>query len=36
MKAFVCVDVRDWEAVIRGVSRYLPGEGEVTLAHVVD
>jgi len=36
MKAFVCVDVRDWEALIRGVARYLNGEGEVTLAHVVD
>ncbi len=37
MKAFVCVDGRDWEAVVRGVARYLPpGEGEATLAHVVD
>lgn len=36
MKAFVCVDGRDWEGVIRGVTRYLPGEGSVTLAHVVD
>ena len=36
MKAFVCVDARDWEALIRGVAPYLPGEGEVTLAHVVD
>lgn len=31
----VCVDGRDWEAVIRGVARHL-GEGEATLAHVVD
>lgn len=36
MKAFVCVDGRDWEAVIRGVVRYLPGGEGVTLAHVVD
>ncbi len=36
MKAFVCVDAQDWEALIRGVARYLNGEGEVTLAHVVD
>ena len=36
MKAFVCVDGRDWEGVIRGVARYLGGDDEVTLAHVVD
>jgi nucleotide-binding universal stress UspA family protein len=36
VKAFVCVDGRDWEAVMRGVARYLPDEGEVVLAHVVD
>lgn len=37
MKAFMCVDGRDWEALIRGVARYLmPDEGEATLAHVVD
>ncbi len=36
MKAFVCIDVRDWEALIRGIAPYLPDEGEVTLAHVVD
>ena len=35
MSAFVCVDARDWEAVIRGAARYLP-EGEAILAHVVD
>jgi nucleotide-binding universal stress UspA family protein len=35
MKAFVCVDLRDWEAVVRGAARYL-SEGEVVLAHVVD
>ena len=36
MKAFVCVDVRDWEPLIRGVAPYLSGGGEVALAHVVD
>lgn len=36
MKAFVCVDGRDWEGVIRGTARYLSGDDEVTLAHVVD
>lgn len=36
MKAFVCVDSRGWEGVIRGVARYLGGDDEVTLAHVVD
>jgi nucleotide-binding universal stress UspA family protein len=35
MRAFVCIDGRDWETVIRGVARYL-SEGEATLAHVVD
>jgi nucleotide-binding universal stress UspA family protein len=36
VKVFVCVDGRDWEAVTRGVARYLPEGAEVTLAHVVD
>jgi nucleotide-binding universal stress UspA family protein len=36
VKALVCVDGRDWEAVVHGVARYLSGEGEVTMAHVVD
>ena len=36
MKAFVCVDGRDWEGAIRGSARYLGGDDEVTLAHVVD
>lgn len=36
MKAFVCVDSKDWEEVIRGAARYLGGEDKVTLAHVVD
>ncbi len=35
MRAFVCIDGRDWEAVVRGVARYLR-EGEAVLAHVVD
>ncbi len=35
MRAFACIDERDWETVIRGVSRYL-SEGEVTLGHVID
>jgi hypothetical protein len=35
MRAFVCIDGRDWEAVFRGVGRYLR-EGEAVLAHVVD
>lgn len=35
MRAFVCIDSRDWEAVVRGVARYLR-EGEVVLAHVID
>ena len=33
--SFVCVDARDWEAVVRGVARYLV-EGEAVLAHVLD
>lgn len=36
MKAFVCVDGRDWEGVIRSATRYLGGDDEVILAHVVD
>lgn len=36
MKALVCVDGRDWEVVIRGSARYLSGEDEAALAHVVD
>lgn len=36
MKAFVCVDGRDWEQVTRGVARYLPDGSDATLAHVVD
>ena len=36
MKALVCVDMRDWEALIQSVAPYLPDEGNVTLAHVVD
>jgi nucleotide-binding universal stress UspA family protein len=35
MRAFVCIDVRDWEAVVRGVARHLR-EGEAILGHVVD
>jgi nucleotide-binding universal stress UspA family protein len=35
MRALVCIDGRDWEAVVRGVARCLR-EGEVVLAHVVD
>lgn len=35
MSAFVCVDVRDWEAVVRGTAAYLT-EGEAVLAHVLD
>ncbi|MCA1731895.1 MAG: hypothetical protein LC751_21625 [Actinobacteria bacterium] len=35
MQAFVCIDSRDWEAVVQGVTRYLR-EGEAVLAHVVD
>jgi nucleotide-binding universal stress UspA family protein len=35
MRAFVCIDGRDWERVVRGVARYL-SEGEATLAHAVD
>lgn len=35
VSAFVCVEARDWEAVIRGVARYL-SDGEAVLAHVVD
>lgn len=35
MRSFVCVDERDWEAVIRGAARFLT-EGETTLAHVID
>ena len=35
MDAFVCVDARGWEAVVRGVARYL-SVGEAVLAHVVD
>lgn len=36
MSAFVCVDARDWEAVVRGAGRYLLEEGEAVLAHVLD
>ncbi|HET7477882.1 MAG TPA: hypothetical protein VFJ72_00060 [Rubrobacteraceae bacterium] len=36
MKAFLCVDGRDWEGVVRGAARYLADEGTATLAHVVD
>jgi nucleotide-binding universal stress UspA family protein len=35
MRALVCIDGRDWEAVVRSVARYLR-EGEAVLAHVVD
>jgi nucleotide-binding universal stress UspA family protein len=35
LRAFVCIDGRDWEAVIRAVARYLR-EGEAVLAHVID
>lgn len=35
MRAFVCIDGRDWEVVIRGVARYLR-EGEAIVAHVID
>lgn len=35
MRSFVCVDERDWKAVIRGAARFLT-EGETTLAHVID
>lgn len=35
MRAFVCIDGRHWESVIRGATRYLR-EGEAILAHVVD
>ena len=35
MRAFVCIDGRDWEAVVRGAARYLK-KGEAILAHVVD
>lgn len=35
MKALVCVDGRDWETVVRGVSRHL-ADGDATLAHVID
>lgn len=35
MQAFVCIDARDWETVIRGAARHLR-EGEAVLAHVVD
>jgi len=35
VRAFVCIDGRDWEAVVRGTARYLK-EGEAVLAHVVD
>jgi len=30
------IDGRDWEAVTRGVARYLPDGAQVTLAHVID
>lgn len=36
MRALVCVDGPDWEAVILSCARYLSGEDEATLAHVVD
>lgn len=36
MKAFVCIDGRDWESVARGAARHLPDGARVTLAHVVD
>lgn len=35
MRAFVCIDGRDWETVIRGVARYL-STGEAILTHVID
>ena len=35
LQGFVCIDGRDWEAVVRGVAQYL-SEGTVVLAHVVD
>lgn len=35
MRALLCLDGRDWEAVVRGAARYL-AEGEATLAHVID
>lgn len=35
MRSFVCVDERDWEAVVRGAARYL-ARGTATLAHVID
>ncbi len=35
MRSFVCVDERDWEAVIRGAARHLT-RGTATLAHVID
>jgi nucleotide-binding universal stress UspA family protein len=36
MRAFVCIDGRDWEAVVRGAARYLKEGEEAILAHVVD
>ncbi len=35
VSAFVCVEARDWEGVIRGVAQYL-SDGKAMLAHVVD
>jgi nucleotide-binding universal stress UspA family protein len=35
VRAFVCIDSRDWEEVSRSAARYLR-EGEAILAHVVD
>jgi hypothetical protein len=35
MRVIICIDGRDWEAVIRGAAQYLR-EGEAVLAHVVD
>ena len=35
MSALVCVDARDWEAVIRGAAGYL-NDGEAVVAHAVD
>ena len=35
MRSLVCVDERDWEAVIRGTARHLT-RGTATLAHVID
>jgi nucleotide-binding universal stress UspA family protein len=36
VRAFVCIDGRDWEAVVRGAARYVPDGAHVTLVHALD